>query len=328
MNSKKKIREFVLLEKSTPRKIFFIYKEKITEWPNKVSEGRGDYVIRKNALWDYFTFAKFKAWNQATSSPELSVSEIPYQQVWLKLPVWYSSNGSSPVCQYKLLGPAMQVHSCDILKLCCPGLRVPGNPFGWGLKCKNALAKTIIFSGCISTYTSNFPILLSFSHVANPRALVVNCDWSQRKEGVFIVILAGMNLTKCHWMAVCTWVFYVWVVWSRVRVRPWGHLQFCSRDRDGPLIPRPPLIFGPPHTHSPRTCPCIYTVWSLKGGPRICHPYNLALGGIPSSLPACSLSRSFCKVSLSPLFYETDSAHRGSNRRSPECHSDGSSWPV
>ena len=76
---------------------------------------------------------------------ELSVIGIPYQPVWLKLSIWYPSNGSSPVCQFKLSSPAMQVHSRDILKLCCRGLCGPwypqGRQFGWGLKSKKCIGQ-------------------------------------------------------------------------------------------------------------------------------------------------------------------------------------------
>ena len=77
---------------------------------------------------------------------------IPYQPVWLKLPVWYyPSNGSSPVCQYKLCVPTMQIHSLDIHKLCSWGLRVPWYPQGRlfvveGWRVKMHWPKLLIFS--------------------------------------------------------------------------------------------------------------------------------------------------------------------------------------
>ena len=74
----------------------------------------------------------------------------------------------------------MQVHSSDILKLCCRGLCGPwhwqGGQFGWGLKRENALAK--IYFWLSINYSSDFPILLSLSDVATPALLsvVVKCD--------------------------------------------------------------------------------------------------------------------------------------------------------
>ena len=38
---------------------------------------------------------------------------------------WCSQFGILQTCQSKLSNPAMQVHSCETLKLCCRGLRVP-----------------------------------------------------------------------------------------------------------------------------------------------------------------------------------------------------------
>ena len=62
--------------------------------------------------------------------PRTFVVGIFYQAMWLRLPVWYPSNRSYQVCQSKLSVPAMQVHSCDTLRLCCRGLCVPWYPQG------------------------------------------------------------------------------------------------------------------------------------------------------------------------------------------------------
>ena len=67
-------------------------------------------------------------------SPRTIICRRNSVPAWLRLPVWYPSNGSYLVCQSKLSGPAMQVHSCDTLKLCWRGLRGPwysqGRQFG------------------------------------------------------------------------------------------------------------------------------------------------------------------------------------------------------
>ena len=96
------------------------------------------------------------------------VSGIPCQPVWQKLPVWYPLNGGFPICQCKLSDPAMQIHTHDILKLCCRGLRRSWYPqrrqLGKGLKSENVSTKTTHFVWLSINYSSDFSILLSLSH--------------------------------------------------------------------------------------------------------------------------------------------------------------------
>ena len=54
-------------------------------------------------------------------SQGLFVTGIYYQPVWLKLPVWYHSEWSCHLCQYKLSGPVMSVAQVRSLTLCMLG---------------------------------------------------------------------------------------------------------------------------------------------------------------------------------------------------------------
>ena len=51
-------------------------------------------------------------------------------------------------------------------------------------------------------------------------------DKSQGKERIFIGILANVNLTECHRMAI--FGYPGWAVYSRVRGRRLCHSQFCT----------------------------------------------------------------------------------------------------
>ena len=64
---------------------------------------------------DYYKFSFFPRTFCRWNSVPANVAEAPSLVTF----------GSYLVCQFKLSGPAMQVHSCDTLKLCCRGLRVP-----------------------------------------------------------------------------------------------------------------------------------------------------------------------------------------------------------
>ena len=133
-----------------------IYRQKITLY-----QLQQEHV--PNTHWNFSRSQSPMTIVNSTFSPELFVVGTLYQPMWLRLPVWYPSNGSYKVCQSKLSSLAMQVHSCDTLKLCCWGLCVPwypqGRQFGWELKSGKCIGQTL-FSGFLSTMLLTF---LSFS---------------------------------------------------------------------------------------------------------------------------------------------------------------------
>ena len=48
-----------------------------------------------------------------------------YHPMWLKLPVWYPSNKSSQVCQFRCLARPCKYMSMISLSMCCRGIWVP-----------------------------------------------------------------------------------------------------------------------------------------------------------------------------------------------------------
>ena len=94
------------------------------------------------------------------------ITGIPCQPGWLKLSVWYPSNSSSPI---KLSGLAMQVHSCEILKLCCWEICGLWAAWLWVEERKRTGQNYPFFLAFYQLpYYSDFPILLTLSHDATP----------------------------------------------------------------------------------------------------------------------------------------------------------------